>query len=85
MRATENVGPWVVYRVPAHGRHGGMSALCSQVEWAAMERATPGHYVLVRAWIANEGEAERLARATPAEPPAPRPAVQPTAASAFLT
>ena len=69
MRETENVGPWVVYRVPAHGRQGGMSALCTQWEWEAMERATPGHYALVRAGITNEGEAERLARATPAEPP----------------
>ena len=69
MRETENVGLWVVYRVPAHGRQGGMSALCTQREWEAMERATPGHYALVRAGITNEGEAERLARATPAEPP----------------
>jgi hypothetical protein len=60
-----------------------MSALCSQREWEALEQATPGHYGLVRAGITNEGEAERLARATPAEPPAPPPAVRPSAASVF--
>ena len=53
---------WVVYRMRIHGKEGGMSAVCEQVEWEAMERAEPGRHTLVLAGIANEGEAERLAR-----------------------
>jgi hypothetical protein len=34
-----------------------------------MERAQPGHHKLIQAGIANEGEAERLARGTAGDPP----------------
>lgn len=32
-----------------------------------MDRARPGYYMLIQAGIANEGEAERLARGTSGE------------------
>jgi hypothetical protein len=52
-----------VYRGTVGGKVPGVSAVCEQVEWDAMERERPGLHVLVRAGIASEGEAERLARA----------------------
>jgi len=53
---------WVVYEALVHGKPTGINAVCEQSEWDAMERVQPGHYTLVRGQIANEGEAERLAR-----------------------
>jgi hypothetical protein len=47
------------------GRQGGPNAVCTQREWDAMERARPGYHALIRAAVANEGEAERLARESP--------------------
>jgi hypothetical protein len=65
MRKTEKVISWVVYRMTIRGKPSGMSAVCEQAEWDAMERAQPGYHTLVLAGIANEGEAERLARSGP--------------------
>jgi hypothetical protein len=53
---------WVVYRMAFRGKLLGMNAVCEQREWDAMERAEPGHHLLIQAGITNEGEAERLAR-----------------------
>lgn len=58
----ENKGPWVVYQMTLHGKHTLMNVVCEQTEWDAMELARPGVYTLVRCGIANEGEAEKLAR-----------------------
>ncbi len=58
---------WVVYRMTIRGKASGMNAVCEQGEWDAMERIKPGRHTLIRAGIANEGEAEQLARS---EPPA---------------
>jgi hypothetical protein len=58
---------WVVYRMPVKGNAAGAPAVCEQAEWEAMDRARPGHFTLVRAGIASEGEAERLARGTSGE------------------
>jgi len=55
---------WVVYKMTQHGNAVGMSAVCEQREWDAMELARPGYHTLVRAGIANEAEAETLARDT---------------------
>jgi hypothetical protein len=55
---------WVVYRMTIHGKPSGMNAVCLQSEWEAMERAQPGYHTLIQAGIANEGEAERLARSS---------------------
>ena len=59
MKKTE---PWVVYRMTLRGKTTGMSAVCEQSEWEAMELAQPGHHTLIRAGITSEGEAEQLAR-----------------------
>jgi hypothetical protein len=58
---------WVVYRMTIHGKASGMNAVCEQSEWDAMERAQPGRHTLVQAGIANEAEAERLARSVPTD------------------
>src|SRR4051794_38002807 len=83
MRPIETAGPWVVYRMPIRGKDGGMAALCSQREWDDMDRVQPGHFTLIRAGIANEGEAERPPRSPPPPRPAPPPTHRPTAASVF--
>ena len=62
MRNTEECVSWVVYRMTVLGKKAGMSAVCEQGEWEAMELAQPGYHTLIRAGIRNEGEAERLAR-----------------------
>jgi hypothetical protein len=54
---------WVVYRKTLKkGKPSGMGAVCEQSEWDAMDRAQPGYHKLVLSGIANEGEAERVAR-----------------------
>ena len=58
------VGPWVIYRVAVKGGRDGPTAVCESGEWDAMEAARPGIHTLLRTGIANEGEAERLARGT---------------------
>jgi hypothetical protein len=62
---------WVVYRMTLHGKATGMNAVCEQSEWEAMERDRPGYHTLVRAGIASESEADRIARTTPSGPAAP--------------
>jgi hypothetical protein len=63
MRITETI-LWAVYQMTIHGKASGMSAVCEQGEWEAMERDRPGYHTLIRGGIANEGEAERLARSS---------------------
>ena len=41
-----------------------LNAVCPQDEWDALERAHPGEQTLIRGGIANEAEAELLARGT---------------------
>jgi len=53
---------WVVYKMTVNGRLAGPNAVCEQSEWDEMQRHSPGRHVLVREGVANEGEAERLAR-----------------------
>lgn len=55
---------WVVYRSHLAGPQG-PNAVCEQREWDAMELAEPGRDTLVRAGIASEAEAERVARESP--------------------
>jgi hypothetical protein len=62
MSTTEQSVSWVVYRMTIHGKPSGMSAVCEQGEWEAMEQARPGYHTLLLAGILTEGEAERLAR-----------------------
>ena len=62
MRRTTKCVSWVVYRMTIRGKQTEVRAVCEQAEWDAMELAQPGHHALVLGGIANEGEAERLAR-----------------------
>ena len=57
----EQADSWVVFLMTIH-KNAGARAVCAQRKWEAMERAQPGYHRLVLAGIANEGEAERLAR-----------------------
>jgi hypothetical protein len=66
MTRTEKPMLWVVYRMTMHGKASGMSAVCEQAEWDAMELERPGYHTLILGGIANEGEAERLARSSSA-------------------
>lgn len=73
MKDTEKHISWVVYRMTLRGKLSGIGAVCEQTEWDALEQIKPGYHILVRAGIANEGEAEQLARSIPVEaigPPA---------------
>ncbi len=62
MRKTEVVSSWVVYQMTVHGKACGGNAVCPVNEWEALELAQPGYHTLIQSGIANEGEAERLAR-----------------------
>jgi hypothetical protein len=55
---------WVVYKPIVRGTPDGINAVCELTEWEALQLAKPGQQQLIRAGIANEGEAERLARGT---------------------
>jgi hypothetical protein len=74
MKKTELSISWVVYRMTLRGKMTGMSAVCEQGEWDAMELSYPGHHTLVRAGITNEGEAERLARSSSLDGKSDKPA-----------
>jgi hypothetical protein len=62
MRKSAQVETWVVYKVIKAGDSDGRAAVCEQAEWAELAQGDPGRYTLVRAGIASEPEAERLAR-----------------------
>ena len=53
---------WVVYLMTVRLKPEGMRAVCEQSEWEAMEQMRPGYHKLIQAGIANECEAEQLAR-----------------------
>jgi hypothetical protein len=62
---TEKTVSWVVYLMTLHRRQGeavAVNAVCELSEWEAMELDRPGYHRLVKAGIANEAEAELLAR-----------------------
>ena len=77
---------WVVYQMPVKGVPEGVRGICEQWEWDAMELARPGVNTLVQAGIANEGEAERLARGSSGEtrPRNAKPAASWAAAAAEI-
>jgi hypothetical protein len=61
MKGTER---WVVFETPVHVKGRRLTVICEQEEWDTMEPDLRKNYVLIRAAIANEGEAERLARSS---------------------
>jgi len=69
MRKQEKSTSWVVYLMTMRGDQPPMKAVCMQSEWEAMERASPGKHTLVQSGMANESEAEKLARGTSGNPP----------------
>ena len=64
VRIIEEPVSWVVYQMTLHGKSLAMNAVCEQDDWDAMEASRPGYHTLIRSGIANEGEAEKLARGT---------------------
>lgn len=64
MNMVEKSMSWVVYVMTIRNHAQGMNAVCEQREWDELERSQPGYHTLVRSGIANEAEAERLARGT---------------------
>jgi hypothetical protein len=71
MLSTSKFVSWVVYKMTLHGKPVGVTAVCEQAEWDAMELSRPGYHQLIQSGIANEGEAERLARSGQSSPPTP--------------
>ena len=65
MTTQENTVTWVVYLMTLRKRADGITAVCEQTEWDAMELARPGYHHLIRGGIASEVEAETLARRDP--------------------
>jgi len=53
---------YVVYKMSLEGLLAGPNAVCEQSEWERMEAIRPGRHTLIRAGIASEAEAERVAR-----------------------
>jgi hypothetical protein len=90
MRQSEQALAWVVYKKVVNSQAAAMSVVCEQREWEAMELERPGYYTLVRAGIANEAEAEMLARDTSgyvapaAKPRKGQPAAEPALGGAQL-
>jgi hypothetical protein len=58
---SEKIETWVVYLMTGK-KTNGMKAVCEKTEWDAMEKAKPGQHQLIQEGIANESEAELLAR-----------------------
>ena len=93
MRETKRPLAWVVYMMAVQGKPGGVSAVCEQGEWEAMELERPGHHILVREGIRSEAEAEALARSSSgyapreratASKPAPKTAKRSAASNPLL-
>jgi hypothetical protein len=61
---------WVVFEMTIRGEASGTHAVGTQREWEQIEREHPGYHTLVQSGIANDGEAERLARAATKAPKA---------------
>jgi hypothetical protein len=66
MRTTVKPASWVVYRATFDRKAEGMTAVCDQGEWEAMEQNQPGRRTLLKGGFATEGEADQFARTAPA-------------------
>ena len=69
MRPIEECHSYVVYRMTLSKGAIGGNVVCEQREWDALELARPGFHTLIRAGIATEQEAEKLARGTAGDTP----------------
>jgi len=62
MRPQSNpASKWVVYETPATAKMIPMKVVCEQGEWEQLSQDRP-EFTLIRSEIANENEAEQLAR-----------------------
>jgi hypothetical protein len=64
MRTLNEAKAWAVYRISGKGSEPATNAMCDQREWPEIEKQSAGRCTLIRGYITNEGEAERLARGT---------------------
>src|SRR4051794_1106703 len=64
---SDHVETWVVYLMTGKKTEG-IKAVCEKAEWDAMEKAQPGLHHLIQGGIANEAEAELLARGVSGDP-----------------
>ena len=76
MRYTEQNRTWVVYEERSPGKPK-RTLVCEQADWDTLLQSHSTRVVLIQGAIANEGEAERLARSgavpVPAKAPISRP------------
>jgi hypothetical protein len=77
MRESPKVQSWVVYETVS-GSMIGTKSVCSADEWKVIEARELGRTRIVREGIANENEAEKLARGTSGDPQARPKALRPT-------
>jgi hypothetical protein len=56
---------WVVYKMFVTAKKAGANAVCEQRVWEAMDADTRSQHILIRAGVASEAEAERIARESP--------------------
>jgi hypothetical protein len=62
MHQTKPQREWVVYQTPPIGKDGPGIVVAERAEWERLERERPGQFLLLRAGLATEGEAEQFAR-----------------------
>jgi hypothetical protein len=84
MRRRDPVVTWVVYEVQPPGKPK-ITGMCEQPEWDVMRETRPNDCVLIRDGIANEGEAERLARSGAVVDKTKAPRLQPALHAAGTT
>jgi hypothetical protein len=81
MNTTPTRTSWVICKVTLPGDTDTATAVFESREWEALAQTKPGRFTLLRDGIADEAEAERLARATILHP---RPPALRTAIDRFM-
>jgi hypothetical protein len=61
MRPSAKIEKWIVYETIS-GPNTGIRSVCTTGEWSELELRKPGENRLVQNGIANENEADKLAR-----------------------
>ena len=79
MRRSEEAPTWVVYETIT-GPNAGRNSVCTAADWSALMASKPGENRLIMEGIANENEADKLARGTSGDKPPrvqkPRPSFE---------
>jgi hypothetical protein len=68
MRRSEEAPKWVVYETIT-GPDSGRKSVCTAADWSALMESKPDENRLVMEGIANENEADKLARGTSGDKP----------------